>query len=336
VGISRLWVEVNGRVALNLLADNAPATRQAEGQREIPLGLEKNARVSLVAIDERGVRREQSIDVTNNTPPLPAPRRSRLVIVAIGAEEFADRRFPTIRYAEEDSRDLAKFLGDTLVDPATGKKFPKTQIRLESLLGGKLTRAALTQVLDSLQSKPADGPPLGPGDVVVVVIESHYLEFQSRRLLLTNDLGVVPPELPSFSVGDLSDSLKALGDAGCRTLVVIDAVHELKSPDWETNIQEWVRQLQGKSRAITFIASDHGPSSPNGDGHRVFAQSIIDVLKPKSAGRLQKRGGTMSLFEFQRTVTDNVLQQTGRKQHSQCYLPDTISLQVPFLDGSQK
>jgi hypothetical protein len=42
----------------------------------------------------------------------------------------------------------------------------------------------------------------------------------------------------------------------------------------------------------------------------------------------------MSLFDFQRTVVDAVLQQTGRKQHAQLYMPDTLSFQVPFLDTS--
>ena len=76
------------------------------------------------------------------------------------------------------------------------------------------------------------------------------------------------------------------------------------------------------------------PASPNGDGHRAFAQGVLDVLEARSAGRLRKPGGPMSLFDFQRTVTDAVLEKTGRKQHAQFYLPETISIQVPFLDPS--
>jgi WD40 repeat protein len=334
-GVSRLWVEVNGRIVANLIAKNAPPVREAQGQSEIPIGTDRAVRVSLVAIDERGVRRDQPLDVTNQAPLPLTPRKSRLEIVAIGAEEFADRRFPRIPYAEEDARDLARFLGEKLVDPATGTKFPATQVQARTFLGGKLARANLSEAFDTL-TRPGNGEPLGPGDVVVVVVESHYLDFHSKRLLATTEHDLGQPDPPSFSATDLADRLGELTKAGCRAILLLDAVHELKTPAWDLEIQEWVRQLQGQTRAIAFIAADHGPSSPNGDGHRVFAQGVLDVLKAKSAGRLRKPGGTMSLFDFQRTVTDSVLQQTGRKQHAQCYLPDTISFQVPFLDPSPR
>lgn len=332
-GISRLWVEVNGRVVANLIAENAPAVREANGQSNIPVGLDRDARVSLVAIDERGVRRDQAIDLTNTAPLPPVPRASRLEILALGAEEFADKRFPRIAYAEEDVDQLSRFLAEKLVDPVTGKKFPSSQVHAQTLTGEKLTRDGLTTAIETLK-KPESGTPLGPGDVVAVVIESHYLEFQSKRLLAVNEPGVGQEGPPSISATSLADILADLSRAGCRVILLIDAVHEVKSPAWELDIDDWVRQLQRQSRAITFIAADHGPSLANGDGNRVFAKGILEVLTAKSAGRLRKPGGMMSLFDFQRTVTDRVLQLTGRKQHPQCYLPDTISPQVPILDPS--
>ncbi len=334
-GISKLWVEVNGRVVANLLADNAPAVREAQGQSDIPVGLDRSVRVSLVAVDERGVRRDQPIDITNTAPSPPTARKSRLEIIAIGAEEFADRRLPRIPYAEDDAEELASFLGDKLVDPATSQKFPSTQVHARTVLGAKLTRPNLIAAFDTLK-KPENGQAFGPGDVVVVVVETHYLEFQSNRLLATTEANPGQLEPATISANEVTEALAELTKAGCRAIVLADAVHETKNPVWDLDIQEWVRQLQGQSRAIAFIATDHGPSSSNGDGHRVFAQGILDVLKAKSAARLRNLDGPMSLFDFQRTVTDSVLQQTSRKQHAQCCLPDTISPQVPFLDPSPR
>ena len=171
---------------------------------------------------------------------------------------------------------------------------------------------------------------------MVVVIESHYLEVHSKHLLATSEPNQDQPEPPAVSATELADRLKELSDAGCRVCLFVDAVHDHKNPAWELDIQEWVRQLQSHSKVITFIAADHGFSSANGDGHRVFAQGILDVLKARSVARFRERGPTMSLFDFQRTVVDSVLQQTGRKQHAQCYLPDTISLQIPFLDSAPR
>jgi WD40 repeat protein len=332
-GISRLWVEVNGRIVANLIAENAPVVREAQGRSEVPLGTDRNVRVSLVAIDERGVRRDQPLDLANQAPQVASLHKSRLEILGLAAEEFHDSRYPRIAYAEEDVTELARFLGEKLVDPATGTKFPTGQVHARMFLGDKLTKANLGETFGNI-ARTTDGEVYGPGDVVVVVVESHYLDFRSNRLLATTDPDLRQPDPPSISATNLADRLAELSRLGCRVVVLVDAVHEIKTPGWDLEIQEWVRQLQGQARVLTFIAADHGPSSPNGDGHRVFAQAILDVFKAKSAGRLRKPGATMSLFDFQRTVTDSVLQQTGRKQQAQCYLPDTMLFSIPFLDPS--
>jgi hypothetical protein len=334
-GISRLWVEVNGRIVATLKAENGLAVRELAGRSDVLLGSERNLRVSLVAIDERGVRRDQSIDVANQVPLGPNARKPNLLILALGAEKFADTRYPTIAWAEDDARDLTRFLGEKLVNPSTGSKFPPSQVQAQTFLGNKVTRARLLESFGTL-GHPSNGETLGAGDVVVVVVESHFIDFRSRRLLATTDPDQAPGDLPSISATDLADRLGELSRLGCRVMLLIDAVHEIKTPAWENDIQEWVRELQGQARVLTFIASDHGPSSPNGDGHRVFAQAILDVLKARSASRLRKPGATMTLFDFERTVTDSVLQQTGRRQHAQCYLPDTFSYQIPLLDPSSR
>ena len=329
--IRELWVEVNGRRLANLLAANVPPVPVAQGQLAVPIGLGRDVRASLVAVDERGVRRAQPLDIRNQAPP--TARKSRLEVVAIGASDFADKRFPRVEYAEEDAWDLARFLVDRAIDPATGVRFGPDQVHVRAFLGGFVARGNVLAAFDELRKSALAGQ-LGDGDVVAVVVESHFLELHSKRLLATTEPDAGDPEPPSLPATDLAARLGEFSRLGCRVVVLVDAVHEIKGAAWENDIQEWVRQLQSQANAVAFIAADHGPSSPNGDGHRVFAQGVLDVLKPRSAGRLRKPGGAMSLFDFQRTVTDAVLQQTGRKQHPQLYLPDTLSFQVPFLDPS--
>ena len=140
------------------------------------------------------------------------------------------------------------------------------------------------------------------------------------------------PAPPSLSAGDLAARLGELSRLGCRVVVMIDAVHEVKVPGWDNEIEDWIRRLQAEARVVAFVASDHGPSSSVGDGHRAFAQGVLDVLKARSAGRVRKPSGVMTLFDAQRTVTDSVLTLTGRKQHAQCYIPESLPPQAPFLD----
>jgi len=140
------------------------------------------------------------------------------------------------------------------------------------------------------------------------------------------------PAPPSLSAGYLAARLAELSRLGCRVVVMIDAVHEVKMPGWENEIEDWIRRLQAEARVVAFVASDHGPSSPNGNGHRAFAQGVLDVLTTKSAARPRKPSDVMTLFDAQRTVIDTVLRLTGRKQHAQCYIPDSLPPQAPFFD----
>ena len=115
----------------------------------------------------------------------------------------------------------------------------------------------------------------------------------------------------------------------------MDAVHEIKGAPWENDIQEWVRQLQSKANVLIFIASDHGPSSRHRRRPSDLRRGACSTSsRPGAPVDSRKTGGPMSLFDFERTVTDAVLAETGRKQHAQLYLPETFSYQVPFLDPS--
>lgn len=329
-GIRGLWVEVNGRVALNLLA--GPPVRQASGRADLTLGEGREPVVSLVAEDEKGVRRREKVVLLNRSPPAADRRKARLEVVAIGSNDFGDPKFPRIRFAERDARDLARFFEDRLVDPTTNARFAPEQVRVRSMVGPDVPTSALTSAFDDLRREARAGL-LAADDVVALAIESHYFEFRSSRLIASAEREAGPTPA-SISAADIADRLGELARAGCRVVVLVDAVHDLKAAGWDNDIQEWVRQLQSQARAMVFIASDHGPSRDLNTGHRAFAQGVLDSPRARAAARLRAAGGPISLFDFQRTVTDSVLEKTGQRQRAQCYLPETLSFQVPFLDPS--
>jgi WD40 repeat protein len=334
--IRELWVELNGRRLPSLLAANAAPLPVVEGRFELPIGLEREVRANLVAVDTLGVRRSERLDLINQAPaPLAPPRKSRLVVVAIGAADFADKRLPRVAHAEEDARDLAKFLEARLVDPATSARFRPEQIQIHTFLGPEVSKSSILETFNEFRAEAQAGR-LGPGDVVALAVESHFLDFRSKRLLVTAEPEVNGGEPPALSATDLADRLGELTRLGCRSLVLVDAVHEIKGEVWENDIREWVRQLQTHAKSSAFIASDHAPSSPNGKGHRIFAQSVLDSLNASTLIRRRKPGDPFSLFEFEKTVVTDVLEKTGRKQHAQLYLPETLSYQVPILDVSPR
>jgi hypothetical protein len=333
--IRELWVEVNGRRLPNLVAANAAPLPVAEGRLELPVGLEREVRANLVAVDTQGVRRSEKLDLSNQAPAPATPRKSRLVVVSIGAADFADKRLSRVEHADEDARDLAKFFEARLIDPATGARFGPEQIQVHSFLGPGVIKTQVLATFDELRGEAQAGV-IGPGDVVALVVESHFLDFRSRRLLVTSEPEVNGGEPPALSATDLANRLGEFTRLGCRGIVLVDVVHEFKGEAWENDIREWVRQLQTQANVAAFIASDHTPSSPNGDGHRIFAQGVLDALKAKTLIRRRKPGAPFTLYEFEKTVVTDVLEKTERKQHAQLYLPDTLSYQIPLLDASPR
>ena len=330
--IRRAYVAVNGReVAPIALA--APAAT-VEGVLAVPVGLGRDQVVSLVVEDATGTRRARSIEVANTAPAAPARRKGRLEILAIGAETFADRRLDPIPYAGRDAEDLAGFFRDRAVDPtsAAAARFEPDRVRARTLASPPA--AAIVAALDDLRLLARNGG-LAADDVVVLAIESHFVQVASRRLLAAAGPDAAGPAPASIDADDLADRLGELAALGCRVFVLVDGVHPIKQEGWDHEIKEWVRQLQARSQVAAFLASEHDPSL-TGEGHRAFAQGVLGALDLRSRARAARKAeGPMTLFDFQRTVIDSVLEQTGRKQRPQFYLPDSISIRTPFLDRAR-
>jgi hypothetical protein len=267
--------------------------------------------------NDLGVRRSITRDIF--VKRIAQPRSSRLKVLTI-APSFHETKIPRIPYADSDVRDLRAFLGRYLVSPETEK--PIYSIEETFLEGGSATSDKVQKAIDALKSET-----LGEGDLLVVVIESHFLIVGSERKLVAAD-GVSIPPTPAIAADELGKSLGALAAQGCKVLMLLDGVHTASSKVWDTDISDWVRNLRDEQNVITFVASNSGPSQVvRKEGHGAFAQAILDSIKPP-----QVKEGLYSLNDFRDVVIDRVLKLTQRQQQAGCYLPESISGQFPLID----
>jgi WD40 repeat protein len=339
--IARGSIAVNGKTVAPVVVGADGST--AAGPVVVPIPDGPNAQVTLEVVDQKGVTRSIHVPVLNPDRPAVARRRSRLEIIAIGSETFADKRLSMIQHARSDARELAGFFRDRMIDPATGSRFAADRVRVWPFVEPREVAAApLTRALDSLKNAEGDER-LVANDAVVVVIESHYFSYRSQPLFATAEPGdgLVPA---SISAADLAERLGAMVKQGCRVVVLLDAVHKVDSQAWgdDVEIKEWIRHLQISSNVATFVASSYGPSLPlNGKApdarrNRAFAEGVLNVVTAGSASRLRKPGGgPLTFFDFDRTLKDSILENTRRKQHAGTYLPETISNESPFLDTTE-
>ncbi len=308
-----------------------PPSREVSLRQLVALGDIKFSQLTVAVTDALGVVRRRGLTVINTAPPAKPPGQ-RLFVLALGANKFNVPSLPPILFADRDARDVARFLGASLVSPASQKPFGSDRVIIRAFAGDDAGAGGFLDALAELD-RESKSRRLGPGDVVAILIESHYLQGGSLGRLATRDNLPDLTESPCIPAGELSDRLTELRRQGVRTVVFLDAVHGLKTPDGGIDIQEWVRDLQARAGAITFLASGHGPSKtwPDG-GHRVFAQGVLDAFDVKSAGRVRPTSpGTLSLFSFQDNVKQSVLTRTGRRQFAQCAIPETVAPSTVFL-----
>jgi hypothetical protein len=260
------------------------------------------------------VKRVQSIDVEVRVAE---PRKTPRLLVLGLAPEFQQPFLPRIPFAQEDVQALRRFSRKWLVSPRDGSRLDPIHDR--SLVGPAATVEAAARVFEGL-----DREPLEDGDLVIVVIESHFLNSShDRGLAAANSHG--PPPNPAINADALARHLGNVARRKCKVLVLIDAVH---TTIWDAEVNEWVRHLRDEQNVIMFVASNNGVSQDAGGaaGHRAFAQAILDSVKPPL------RDGAFSLNHFRDRVHDQVLALTRRQQFAECFIPETLNGQFPIVD----
>jgi hypothetical protein len=307
------------RVDGRLVKPPTPFDRPITPQRDaVQLSLAPGPhRFTAEVVNQYGIRRSITRDIL--VRGLPRPRTTRLKLVTI-APAYREPRIEPIQFAERDARELRKFLTRYLVSPESGEAL--YSIDEDPLEGPTATADRVKKAVAALQDKS-----LGEGDLVVVVIESHFLNVASQRKLLAAD-GLKVPPTPAVAADDLARNLGTLCANGCRVIVLVDGVHASTNKDWDPDIGDWVRHLRDVERVITFVASNSGPSQAVQDqGHRAFAQAVLDAVKASSG-----KDNTSTLNDFRDVVVERVLELTQRQQHAACYLPESINGQFKILN----
>jgi hypothetical protein len=276
------------------------------------------SRVSIAAVNERGKTQIEGFDVDYPVAPTVGPH---LALLSIGISTFSDSSIPSIRFADQDARQVQTFLA------RWGRDAQRAVIEGPLLLSAKANAGAIQSAFEALRQSN-----LGPGDQVMVLLESHLLTNGPDHLLLGEDAGTGLPPANALSADELADSLGSLTSAGCRVILLVDGVHESAPESWNNRMGEWFRLLV-RQNVITFVASNHGPSR-RGLGHGAFAQAVLDSRTARGQARpWVDPGARFTLDDFQTTVVRRVLELSKRKQNAFCYVPETLPRNAPFLDA---
>jgi WD40 repeat protein len=319
--IRELRVQVDGRtIGAPLVFD--PPVAQLDRPLELP-ALSGTHRVNVVAVNDQGKERIEGFELDSPAPP---PRTPRLAVLAIGAGgPFQDQAIPTIRFANEDAKDVSAFLSEL-----GGHSFE--QVQTYPVISG--TSATSRPIQDALVQVEHDA--LGPGDTAFVLIEGYFVATDQGRYLIGTDAGAGSPPARAFSADGVADVLTKIAAQGCRVVLLLDSIHDPAPDGWNRPQQEWIRSLYRRG-VITFVASNHGPSRryfPK--AHGAFVQGVLDA--PGARGQARPwvdPNSAMTVDDFKVTVVERVKELTNLKQQAACYLPETFSARSPLFDSGR-
>ncbi len=310
--VRSIRVMVNGRAVGPARVFNPPVA-VAEVDVAVPLQ-EGRQKVVVEGENNQGRTRSEGFDVISLVPEAKTPT---LFVLSVGLSgPFSSPRFPPIRYAQEDARELFEFA----IKPGGSRKFQEVA-DLTPLVGTAATSQGLRDALKRLVSQAAD-----PSVTVIVAMETHILMGGKDRFLLASDTGSIPTSANAPTIEEIGDSLAKIASAGSKVMLLIDSVHPGSPRECVQGLDAWVRSLSRRN-VIVFVASTDGPSRRlDSQGHGAFAQGILDTFRTRAQSRSWiDAGQPLSLDDFQDTVCGRVLELSERKQFASCYIPETIS-----------
>lgn len=325
-------VRVDGEVAL-LPARPAldPATKQATVpfRRVLRPG---TYRVTALAKSDKGIPRAAYIDVEvvpepKLVPPLPPPSEPRVWLLALAPSFSANSTLREIKSSENDAKALLSFFGKhTLSFDGRRVQPPLLAEGAPPLVGHDATAARFLAALKSLGEAPVK-----PGDVAVVVIETHVVRHNRVSWLAASDTLDLPGER-AVSADTVSATLGSLVRQGCRVLLVLDGVHEAPAgrgpkEGWDTDLMEWVKTLYNEHDVITLVASLRHPLPDMNQRNRVLAQAILGSVSADRPGK----SDVLSLADFRAGVISEMRRLTQRRADPDCFIPVAFPAGVPLL-----
>ena len=265
--------------------------------------------------------RQETFTATVAGRPAPAIKEGRLRLLAI-APTFADPAIRPIRSSARDVEELIPFLARSALTEA-GVPYPKGGAAEQILVGEGATGKKILAALEL-----AEGGPIGPDDLVVVVIETYVLTAPAgsgleSRLAVADSRGAPPAKETTIPAEAVSTALEGLVRKGCRVVLVLDGAHRAPGPGWTSNVVEWARELRNHRDVITVLATI---GRPIGDEHvssnRPLARSLLESTGLRSS---------LSLAELRSVVFEGVQRLTRREGEPEIYIPRGIDAGAPIL-----
>lgn len=275
--------------------------------------------VTVEAVDDQGVRAIQdfTIRLAAAEPPPPVRRDPRLVVRAIGVEDFRRRAADPIAHARRDAEALAAFFPK----PDGRTRFSESAIDSRALADPDADQVAA--VFRDLADDVRSGR-LRAGDTLVVSIESRLFKPDDEgALVLASSRPGEPESAPGASAGAIAEALEEAAAQGCLVLVLVDALHPEASRSTIASFREWIRDLANRRGAVVMVASKQEPSERL-DAYGAFAQAVIESATI-AGGSASRSNAPITLQDFRSDVVRRVSELTSRRQFADLFPPETFA-----------
>jgi hypothetical protein len=295
LGIGPLDVMVNDRIAARIEAARGETTV------EVPLDPGPNRIVTRLYAEDRTLFAEgPSLDLRRPGDRVPPPDAGRLVVLAVGVDQYADPRL-NLRFAVADARGVAEALR------AAGRGLFR-EVSVTLLTDAEATRRGVLEALAAVAARTV------PSDTLVVYLAGHGVLSQPDRRFLF---------LPS-DVRDTSD-WGALRRATIDDEALVAAIARIRARDGFLFVDTcYAGQIAVDSlaaignetgRFLLTASTSVQEALDSYDGRNgVFAHAVLEGLSGRAAVDAEGRVSALALGEW---VTRRVPQLAAEKRHSQ-------------------
>jgi uncharacterized caspase-like protein len=265
---------VNGRPWVSARVEMpARLDGEAPGRVEVALPAGRHL-VQLIALDAHGTSAPLDFDVQVDAAPQEPGARPRLLVLAVGVSEYAERSL-NLELAAKDAADFRAALA-----ALGGKRYRAVTTRL--VVDGQATRQALLQNLEWLATEATSD------DVVIVFLAGHGAhDDEGRYHFITHDGDIARLAQTAVSEGELRGSLAAIRG---RIVLFADTCHagSVTTTHAAALSRDHARladELRAPENGVIVLASSARSEESlevRSLGNGVFTKAVVDGLRGRA------------------------------------------------------
>lgn len=273
-GEARVSVRLNGRPWVSARVEMpARLDGEAPGRVEVALPAGRHL-VQLIALDAHGTSAPLDFDVQVDAAPQEPGARPRLLVLAVGVSEYAERSL-NLELAAKDATDFRAALA-----ALGGKRYRAVTTRL--VVDGQATRQALLQNLEWLATEATSD------DVVIVFLAGHGAhDDEGRYHFITHDGDIARLAQTAVSEGELRGSLAAIRG---RIVLFADTCHagSVTTTHAAALSRDHARladELRAPENGVIVLASSARSEESlevRSLGNGVFTKAVVDGLRGRA------------------------------------------------------